>query len=97
VYAEVFFGGTTYVHNGIIIPYQWYSSVDDLAEEVERLFHVPNSENVCQLIMKIWQMAKADRGKVYQGSTEREVLRARGLPETELELFADTFVFDMYS
>ena len=97
VYEKIFFSGTTYDHDGRIIPYERNTSVDDLAEEVERLFHVSNSMNVCQLIVKIRQMAKADREKVYQGATEREVLRGRGLPETELELFADTFVFDMYS
>jgi hypothetical protein len=97
VYAEVFFGGTTYFHDGRTIPYERNTSVDYLAEEVERLFHVSNSVNECQLIVKIQQMAKADREKVYQGATEREVFMARGLPETELELLANTFVFDMYS
>jgi hypothetical protein len=97
LYAEFFFGGTTYIRDGRIVPYERNISVDNLAEEVERLFHVSKRENVCQLIVEIRQMAKSDREKVYQGATERAVLRARGLPETELELFADSFVFDMYS
>ena len=97
VYAEIFFSGTTYFYDGRTIPYERNTSVNDLTEEVERLFSVSTSESVCQLIVKIRQMAEDDREKIYQGATEREVLRARGLPETELELFADTFVFDMYS
>lgn len=72
--------------------------IDDLIEEVESIFGVPNCQNTRADIKKIREMAYNDRKKIKQHSaTEREVLRSRGLPETGLELWQDTFVFDMYS
>jgi hypothetical protein len=72
--------------------------IDDLAEQVESMFHVPNCQNTRDRIKKIRETAFNDKKKVTEArATERVVLRARNLPETELEFFTDTFVFDMYS
>ena len=72
--------------------------ISDLAEQVESMFHVPNCQNTRDRIKKIRETAFNDKKKVSETkATERSVLRSRNLPESELELFADTYVFLEYS
>jgi hypothetical protein len=98
VYAQFFFKDIKYGHGGRMINPEKRTFIYDLAEEVESIFRVPNCQNNRDEIKSIREKANNDRKKVKQcRATEREVLRSRGLPETELELWQDTFVFDMYS
>ena len=98
VYAKYFFNEIQYGHGGRMMTPERRIFINVLATQVEEIFHVPDCPNTRNQILEIRQMANNDRKKVSQGkATERAVLRSRGLPETELELWQDTFVFDMYS
>lgn len=98
IYSRYFFNEIKYGHEGRMINPENRIKVDDLAEQVESMFHVPNCQNTRDRIKKIRETAFNDKKKVSETkATERAVLKARNLPETELDFFADTFVFDMYS
>jgi len=98
VYAKFFFKDIKYGHGGRMINPDQRTFIYALTEEVESIFGVPNCQNTRDELKKIREMAYNDRKKTKQlRATEREVLKSRGLPETELELWQDTFMFDMYS
>jgi hypothetical protein len=98
VYAQFFLKDIKYGHGGRMINPEQRTFIYALAEEIESIFGVPNCQNTRDEIKKIREMAYNDRKKVKQArATKRQVLRSRGLPETELELWQDTFIFDMYS
>ncbi|MDH3544295.1 MAG: hypothetical protein OET55_00060 [Desulfuromonadales bacterium] len=98
LYSRYFFNKIKRGHSEKMINPEERIIVEDTLEMIEEMFHVPNCENTRTRYLEIRQMANNDRKKVKQGrSTERQALRSRGLPETELELWQDTFVFDMYS
>jgi len=98
IYAKYFFNEIEYGHGNRMINPENRIRIDDLAEQVESMFHVPICQNSRDRIKKIREIAFNDKKKVLDArATERSVLRARNLPETELDFYADTFVFDMYS
>ena len=98
IYSRYFFNEIEYGHGNRMINPENRIRIDDLAEQVESMFHVPNCQNTRDRIRKIRETAFNDKKKVLgTRATERSVLRTRNLPETELDFFADTFVFDMYS
>jgi hypothetical protein len=98
IYSRYFFNEIEYGHGNRMINPENRIRIYDLAEQVESMFHVPNCQNTRDRIKKIRETAFNDKKKVSETkSTERAVLRARNLPETELDFFADTFVFDLYS
>ncbi len=98
IYAKYFFNKFKYGHGGRMINPENRIRIDDLAEQVESMFHVPNCQNTRDRIKKIRETAFNDKKKVLDArATERAVLIARNLPETEFDFFTDTFVFDMYS
>lgn len=98
IYAKYFFNKFEYGHGNRMINPENRIRIDDLAEQVESMFHVPICQNTRDRIKKIREIAFNDKKKVSEAkATERSVLRARNLPESELELFADTYVFLEYS
>ncbi len=98
VYAKYFFNKFEYGHGNRMINPESRIRIESLAEEIESMFHVPNCQNTRDRIRKIREMAFNDKKKVLKAKeTERSVLRARNLPETEFDFFTDTYVFDMYS
>jgi hypothetical protein len=98
VYSKYFFSNFRYGHGGRMINPEDRIKIYDLAEQVESIFRVPNCQNTRDRIKKIRETAYNDKKKVMTNrATERAVLRARNLPETEFDFFTDTYVFDMYS
>ena len=98
IYSRYFFNEIEYGHGNRMINPENRIRISDLAEQVESMFHVPNCQNTRDRIKKIRETAFNDKKKVSETkATERSVLRSRNLPESELELFADTYVFLEYS
>lgn len=98
LYSKYFFNEIKRGYGGKMINPERRIPVEETLETIEEMFKVPNCENTRIRYLKIRDMANNDRKKVTQGcATESQVLKSRGLPATELELWQDTFVFDMYS
>ncbi|MDG5469962.1 hypothetical protein P9J64_16715 [Deltaproteobacteria bacterium IMCC39524] len=98
IYSKYFFNKIEYGHGGRMINPERRILINEIAEDIESIYRVPNCKNTRDHILKIRQMANNDRKKVGQGrATERSVLKARSLPESEFELFKDTYVFTEYS
>jgi hypothetical protein len=98
LYSRYYSNEINYGHGGRMVNPEQRIIMEETLEMIEKIFGVPNCENTRIRYLEIRQMAYNDRKKIKQGrATERQVLRSRGLPETELELWQDTFVFDMYS
>lgn len=97
-YDKYFSNKIEYGHGGRMITPERRILIEELAEDIESMFRVPNCKNTRDRIEKIREIANNDRKKVSQGkATERSVLKSRNLPESELELFADSYVFLEYS
>lgn len=71
--------------------------VNNLAEQVEDLYCVPNCNHTRKRIKKIREIAENDKQKIRYGAPISAVLKERGLPGTLFELWMEVFVFDMYS
>lgn len=91
VYSRYFFNEIEYNDDRRMLNPGARIRVSSLAEDLESLFYVPNCQNTRETILKIREIANNDRKKVMKGASEKDVLRERKLPDTELDLFIDTF------
>ena len=98
VYSEFFFTDTELRFCGRMASLVWQSTINQFSQDVGRRYGISICQSTRDEIFEIRETAFNDRTNVNQGEvTERSVLRSRGLPESEFEMFKETFVFDLYS
>ncbi len=98
VYSEFFFSDTELRFCGRMASLVWQSTINQTAEDVGKRYGISICQSTRDEIFEIRETAYNDREKVNRGeASENSVLRSRGLPESEFEIFKNTFVFDLYS
>ena len=98
VYMEFFFTDIEARFCGQMASMVWKAPITHVADDVGNRYGISICQSTKDEIFEIRETAYDDRQKVNQGKvSERYVLKCRGLPESEFELFKDTFVFDLYS
>ena len=97
VCSRFFYNEHVYGHGGRMGYHEGRAFVKDVLDQLEEMSGVPNNRHTCKRVLKIRQIADNDRKKVRKvQSAEHEILSSRGLPETNLGLFAGTYVFMEY-
>ena len=73
-------------------------TIDEIAKKVEDIYRVQDLDETRIIISLIKEIACKDCKIILSGEkTLRTILRSHSLPDTELALWQDVFVFDMYS
>ena len=73
-------------------------TIDEIAKKVEDIYRVQDLDETRIIINIIREIACEDCKMILSGEkTLRTILRSHSLPDTELALWQEIFVFDMYS
>lgn len=98
VYKRYLCNEIKYGEGGVMLTPKNRIRLDQIADDVEGIFHVPKNKNMLNRIKKIREMAYNDRKKIDRDKkSEKDVLKRRTNMRSLFELEQDTYVFDEFS